>query len=62
MGDAAKNISADFRHKHPNIDWKGLAGMRDKLVHHRLGVMSTRASVWAGRAQLNGVFHRPANS
>ena len=38
MGDAAKNISAEFKKQHPDIDWKGLAGMRDKLVHHYFGV------------------------
>jgi uncharacterized protein with HEPN domain len=38
MGDAAKNISAEFRQQHADIDWKGLAGMRDKLVHHYFGV------------------------
>ena len=36
-GDAAKNVSKEVK-KHGEIDWKGLAGMRDKLVHHYFGV------------------------
>ena len=31
MGEAVKNISSDFRRKHREIDWKNIAGMRDKL-------------------------------
>ena len=38
IGEVAKNISADFRGKYKNIDWKKIAGMRDKLVHHYFGV------------------------
>lgn len=38
IGEAAKNISNDFRDKHPQIQWKDLAGIRDKLIHHYFGV------------------------
>jgi len=31
MGDAAKNVSKEVKKHHGEIDWKGLAGMRDKL-------------------------------
>jgi uncharacterized protein with HEPN domain len=33
IGEAVKNISTDFRRKHKEIDWKNIAGMRDKLIH-----------------------------
>ena len=33
MGEAAKRLSPEFRAKHPQLPWKMMAGMRDKLVH-----------------------------
>ena len=38
IGEAAKNLSSEYRLKHPGIDWKGMAGMRDKLIYHYMGV------------------------
>ena len=38
IGEAAKNLSQDFREKHPYIPWKDMAGMRDKLIHQYFGV------------------------
>ena len=38
IGEAVKNISADFKKKHKNVEWKNIAGMRDKLIHHYFGV------------------------
>lgn len=38
IGEATKNISEELRNKYPEIPWKGLAGMRDKLTHHYFGV------------------------
>ncbi len=38
IGEASKNVSSDFRHLHPNIEWKKMAGMRDKLIHDYIGV------------------------
>jgi uncharacterized protein with HEPN domain len=38
IGEAAKNISDDFREKHDNVDWKNMARMRDKLIHHYFGI------------------------
>ena len=33
LGEAANNISRDFAIKNSEIDWKGIAGVRHKVVH-----------------------------
>jgi len=33
IGEAAKRLSEHFRASHPDIPWKLMAGMRDKLIH-----------------------------
>ena len=38
IGEAAKSISSDFKKEHRDVDWKGMAGMRDRLIHHYFGV------------------------
>lgn len=37
LGEAAKNIPATLRTKYPDVPWKDIAGMRDKLVHEYFG-------------------------
>jgi uncharacterized protein with HEPN domain len=38
IGEATKNLSNEFKAGHPEIEWRKIAGMRDKLVHHYFGV------------------------
>jgi len=38
IGEATKNLSESFYEKFPNIPWKDIAGMRDKLIHGYMGV------------------------
>ncbi len=33
LGEATKRLSQRFREGHPEIDWKSMAGLRDKLIH-----------------------------
>jgi uncharacterized protein with HEPN domain len=38
MGEAAKNVPEDIRGKYPEIPWKEIAGMRDKIIHFYFGI------------------------
>ncbi len=33
IGEATKNLSSDFKSKHPIIPWKKMAGLRDVIIH-----------------------------
>lgn len=33
VGEAVRNVSAEFRDKYPELPWKDMVGMRDWLVH-----------------------------
>ena len=33
LGEAANNITREFAAKNPDVDWKGLSGVRHKIVH-----------------------------
>lgn len=38
IGEATKKIPADVKHIWGDIQWKNMAGMRDKLIHDYFGV------------------------
>lgn len=38
IGEAAKNIPDEFRGKHPEIPWRGMTGLRDRLIHKYFAV------------------------
>jgi len=38
IGEAAKNVSDELKNKFPQIPWKDLAPVGDKLIHHYFGV------------------------
>src|SRR4051812_31553755 len=38
IGEASKKIPTDFKVKWNSIQWKNMAGMRDRLIHDYFGV------------------------
>jgi uncharacterized protein with HEPN domain len=38
VGEASKQIHPDFTAKHPEVEWRQMAKMRDRLIHHYFGV------------------------
>ncbi|MBC8448545.1 MAG: DUF86 domain-containing protein [Chloroflexi bacterium] len=38
IGEASKSLSAGLRARYAEVPWKGMAGVRDRLIHHYFGV------------------------
>ncbi len=38
IGEAVKNLTLEFRKEHKEIEWKKIAGMRDKIIHQYFNV------------------------
>ena len=33
IGEAARGLSQEFRQEHPDLPWKSMVGIRDRLIH-----------------------------
>jgi uncharacterized protein with HEPN domain len=38
IGEASKNIPESVKVKFPDVPWKDMAGMRDKVIHYYFGI------------------------
>ncbi len=45
IGEAAKNVPIEIKNNYPQIPWREMAGMRDKVIHEYFGVDLKR--VWS---------------
>jgi uncharacterized protein with HEPN domain len=38
VGEATKNVPEELRIKYPLVEWRKMAGIRDKIIHDYFGI------------------------
>lgn len=46
IGEASKKLPSDVKALQPEIEWRKVTGMRDRLIHDYFGVDYTLAGMW----------------
>jgi uncharacterized protein with HEPN domain len=44
IGEASKKLPEDIKAMHPDIEWRKVSGMRDRLIHNYYGIFMTGES------------------
>jgi len=57
IGEATRHLDDSFRKKYPNVEWKKMVGLRDKLIHDYIGV-----DLWAVWAVVEDIIPELAES
>jgi len=38
IGEASKKVDPEFKSNYPHVEWKKMAGTRDKMIHDYFGI------------------------